>query len=185
MSAALLKAESVTKRFGGLTAVGNLNIEVNSGELVGLIGPNGAGKTTVFNLLTGVYDPTEGSIMFDGSLVNPLKPYQVAKLGMARTFQNIRLFRELTALENVKVASHLRTGAGLASAIFRTRKVLQNDAALEETSMALLRKMRLDHVAYTKSSDLAYGLQRRLEIAAHEFRPLRVRELPEGRRVEA
>ena len=165
MSTPLLTAKNVTKRFGGLAAVSGLNIEVNAGELVGLIGPNGAGKTTVFNLLTGVYDPTEGDINFDGNLINPLKPYQVATLGMARTFQNVRLFRELTSLENVKIASHLRTKAGLGSAIFRTRKVLSNDAALEETSRHLLKKMRLDHVADTKSGDLAYGLQRRLEIA--------------------
>src|SRR5437016_5310196 len=125
-----LVTEKVTKRFGGLAAVSDLNIHVDRGELAGLIGPNGAGKTTVFNLITGVYDPTEGRILFQGKLVNPLKPFQVTALGMARTFQNTRLFRELTALENVEIASNVHTHAGLAAAIFRTPALLVNDRAL-------------------------------------------------------
>ena len=110
---ALLAANGVTKRFGGLAAVSDLNLAVEKGELVGLIGPNGAGKTTVFNLITGVYDPTVGEIVFDGRVMNPYKPFQVTRFGMARTFQNIRLFRQLTALENVKIGSNIRSKAGL------------------------------------------------------------------------
>jgi branched-chain amino acid transport system ATP-binding protein len=162
---ALLEAKSVTKRFGGLAAVSDLNLRIDRGELVGLIGPNGAGKTTVFNLLTGVYDPTEGVIDFDGKVINPYKPWQVTRLGMARTFQNIRLFRELTALDNVKIGSNIRSHAGLAAAIFQTPRLRANDRKLEERSLALLKKMRLSHVADARAGDLAYGLQRRLEIA--------------------
>jgi branched-chain amino acid transport system ATP-binding protein len=164
-SGSLLEARNVTKRFGGLAAVSELNLHVDKGELVGLIGPNGAGKTTVFNLITGVYDPTVGDIVFDGRVINPYKPWQVTRFGMARTFQNIRLFRELTALENVKIGSNTGSRAGLPAAIFQTPKLKQNDRILEERSLALLEKMRLSQVADTRAGDLAYGLQRRLEIA--------------------
>ncbi len=162
---ALLQVDKVTKRFGGLAACSGLNIHVDSGELAGLIGPNGAGKTTVFNLLTGVYVPTEGNILFAGKDICGLKPFRIAGLGIARTFQNIRLFRSLTALENVKIAAHLRTKAGLAAALFRTQGLLQNDAHLESIARDLLDKMNLAQVADTRAGDLAYGLQRRLEIA--------------------
>ncbi len=165
MGGALLEARSVTKQFGGLAAVSNFSVSVNPGELVGLIGPNGAGKTTVFNLITGVYDPTVGEIVFDGKVINPLKPYQVTALGMARTFQNTRLFKNLTALENVKIAGNIRSKAGLGAAICRTPRLLENDARLEATALALLEKLRLAHVADLRAGDLAYGLQRRLEIA--------------------
>jgi branched-chain amino acid transport system ATP-binding protein len=161
----LLQAKNVTKRFGGLAAVSDLNVHVDRGELVGLIGPNGAGKTTVFNLITGVYDPTMGVIDFDGRVINPYKPWQVTRFGMARTFQNIRLFRQLTALENVKIGSNIRSHAGLAAAIFQTPRLRDNDRALEERSLALLKKMRLSEVAHARAGDLPYGLQRRLEIA--------------------
>ena len=105
----LLSLESVTMRFGGLSAVSDVNVQIEPGELVGLIGPNGAGKTTMFNLMTGVYTPTEGKVTFDGKALNGRKPYQIVRLGMARTFQNIRLFKALTALENVKIAANLHT----------------------------------------------------------------------------
>ena len=162
---AILTATNVTKRFGGLAAVSNLNIHVTSGELAGLIGPNGAGKTTVFNLVTGVYDPTEGRIEFESRLLNPLKPFQVTGLGMARTFQNIRLFRELTALENVKIAANLQSKAGLAGSIFRTPHLIRNDRILDSMARDLLVKMDLGHCANSRAGDLPYGLQRRLEIA--------------------
>jgi branched-chain amino acid transport system ATP-binding protein len=161
----LLEASSVTKRFGGLAAVSNLNLHINQGELAGLIGPNGAGKTTIFNLLTGVYTPTEGQIAFDGKSLLGLKPYRIVSRGMARTFQNIRLFRELTALENVKVAAHLQTRCGLADAICRSPRLLKNDAELHKESLRLLQVLNLDKFAHVRSGDLAYGLQRRLEIA--------------------
>ena len=161
----LLNVRSVTKRFGGLSAVSDLNLTINKGELVGMIGPNGAGKTTAFNLLTGVYAPTEGEIEFDGRPVNGRKPFQVAEMGMARTFQNIRLFKSLTALENILVAGNMQSRSGLAAAICRTPKLLANDAKLENLAYNLLEKLNLTEAAHSKAGDLAYGLQRRLEIA--------------------
>jgi branched-chain amino acid transport system ATP-binding protein len=162
---ALLSATNVTKRFGGLSAVSELNLHIESGELVALIGPNGAGKTTVFNLLTGVYVPTEGEVSFDGKTLNGLKPFQIVKFGMARTFQNIRLFKELTALENVEVAAHLQTEVGLAASVFGLPRQQANDSRLKKEAYRLLEAMNLSAVAETRAGDLAYGLQRRLEIA--------------------
>jgi branched-chain amino acid transport system ATP-binding protein len=161
----LLTIEDVTKRFGGLAAVSGLDIHIEPSELVGLIGPNGAGKTTVFNLLTGVYAPTEGEIQFDGRVIAGMKPYRVTAMGMARTFQNIRLFRGLTALENVKVAAHLQTKAGLIASILRTPALLKNDLSLDAMARQMLAKLDLTDVADAKAGELAYGLQRRLEIA--------------------
>ena len=161
----LLGVEDVTKRFGGLAAVSDLTLHVDAGELVGLIGPNGAGKTTVFNLLTGVYAPTAGTIRFRDRIVNGLRPYQMARLGVARTFQNIRLFPRLTALDNVRVAAHVHTDASLAASLLRTRRSAENDARLTAHSMELLGAMDLASVAEVRSSELPYGLQRRLEIA--------------------
>jgi branched-chain amino acid transport system ATP-binding protein len=161
----LLSMDKVTKRFGGLVAVGDLNVQIAPGELVGLIGPNGAGKTTAFNLLTGVYVPSEGQILFDGKAVNGNKPYRVAAMGVARTFQNIRLFRGLTALENVKIASHLQTKVGLLASVLRTPALLENDVRLDVIAREMLAKMDLTEFASTKAASLPYGLQRRLEIA--------------------
>ena len=161
----LLTLNNVTKRFGGLVAVGDLNIQIAAGELVGLIGPNGAGKTTAFNLLTGVYTPSEGSIVFDEKPINGNKPYRVTAMGIARTFQNIRLFRGLTALENVKVASHLQSRSGLAASVFRTRALLKDDLRLDRIAREMLAKMDLADCAETEAGSLPYGLQRRLEIA--------------------
>ena len=161
----LLELEGVTKRFGGLVAVGDLTLMINTGELVGLIGPNGAGKTTAFNLLTGVYAPTEGKILFDGKLVNGHKPYRVTAMGMARTFQNIRLFKGLTALDNVKIASHLQTKSGLMASVVRTRMLLANDARLDGIAREMLEKLDLAEYADMPAASLPYGLQRRLEIA--------------------
>jgi branched-chain amino acid transport system ATP-binding protein len=161
----LLSMDKVTKRFGGLVAVGDLDIQIARGELVGLIGPNGAGKTTAFNLLMGVYVPSEGQILFDGKIVNGNKPYRVAAMGVARTFQNIRLFRGLTALENVKIASHLKTKAGLLASVLRTPALLENDVRLDVIAREMLAKMDLAEFAGTRAESLPYGLQRRLEIA--------------------
>jgi len=152
-------------RFGGLAAVSDVNIHVAQGELVGLIGPNGAGKTTLFNLMTGVYTPTEGSVSFLSETLNGRKPYEIVRSGMSRTFQNIRLFRELTALENVKVAANMRNETSLLSAVFRTPHLLRNDDEIDNFSRNLLEQMDLADVADTRSGDLPYGLQRRLEIA--------------------
>ncbi len=161
----LLHLNGVTKQFGGLVAVGDLNIKIERGELVGVIGPNGAGKTTVFNLLTGVYTPSEGSILFNGQSVDGQRPYQVAALGMARTFQNIRLFKSLTALDNVKIASHLHTGVGLMASILRTPALLKNDARLGALAREMLTRMDLVDYFDVQAGSLPYGLQRRLEIA--------------------
>ncbi len=162
---ALLSVDHVTKRFGGLAAVDAICIHIDPEELVGLIGPNGAGKTTVFNLLTGVYTPTQGKITLAGRTLNGFKPFQIARLGVARTFQNIRLFPHLTALENVKVAAHLQSKVGLWPVLFRTQRMLANDARLDTMARDLLERMNLSQVADSRASDLPYGLQRRLEIA--------------------
>ena len=161
----LLEARNVTKRFGGLTAVKALTINVARGALYGLIGPNGAGKTTVFNLLTGQYDPTEGEIHFDGRRVDGKKPYQIAKLGVARTFQNIRLFSDMTVLENVLAAHHLRTRQILADAVLGTGRHHSEEREMSERAMKLLKIFGLDGAADEYATSLPYGSQRRLEIA--------------------
>jgi branched-chain amino acid transport system ATP-binding protein len=167
MSAAqpLLQATNVTKRFGGLTAVKNLTMTVELGALYGLIGPNGAGKTTIFNLLTGVYDPTEGEIVFEGRRVEGKKPYQITALGMARTFQNIRLFSDMTVLENVMTAHHLRSRQVLADAVIGTGRHHREERETRDRAMELLKIFKLDRLAGEKSTSLPYGSQRRLEIA--------------------
>ena len=146
--------------FGGLRAVSNLNMKIDEGELVGLIGPNGAGKTTAFNMLTGVYVPSEGEITFGGQLINGKKPYQVTNMGIARTFQNIRLFSELSVLDNVKIAFNSHIRYGLWEAIARLGRYFS-----EEKSMALLKIFKLDKLADETAKNLPYGEQRRLEIA--------------------
>ncbi|MCX6361184.1 MAG: ABC transporter ATP-binding protein [Armatimonadetes bacterium] len=161
----LLELRGVTRRFGGLAAVSNITAHVDTGELVGLIGPNGAGKTTLFNLLTGVYAPSEGAVVFDGRDTRGMRPCRIAALGIARTFQNIRLFRELTALQNVKVAVNLRARASLFSAVIDTMGQRADDARLEALARECLTAMGLEHVGDNRSCDLPYGLQRRLEIS--------------------
>lgn len=165
MSAPVLEVAGVTKRFGGLTAVSDFSIRLSPGELVGLIGPNGAGKTTVFNLITGVYVPTEGRIAVQGTDTAGMTPDRITALGIARTFQNIRLFDEMTVLENVKTAYTLRAGYGLLDAILRTRRFKVQEAALHTRAMDLLATMGLAEAAHERSASLAYGEQRRLEIA--------------------
>ena len=161
----LLQTRNVTKRFGGLTAVKSLSMAVMPGALYGLIGPNGAGKTTVFNLLTGVYDPTEGDIAFDGLRVNGRKPYEITRLGIARTFQNIRLFPEMSVLENVMTARHLRSQQTFADAILGTARHHREERDARERAMALLKIFELDSLADETATSLPYGSQRRLEIA--------------------
>lgn len=161
----LLRVQNVTKRFGGLTAVKALEMDVTQGALYGLIGPNGAGKTTIFNLLTGVYDPTEGEIHFDGHRVDGRKSYEITKLGMARTFQNIRLFGDLTVIENVMTAMHLRSRQLLIDAVIGTGRHHREEKDCHERAMDLLKIFKLDGLATEQASSLPYGNQRRLEIA--------------------
>ena len=161
----LLKNTKLSKVFGGLRAVSNFEMEINKGELVGLIGPNGAGKTTAFNLLTGVYEPTEGEIIFDGQSVVGLKPYQVTQKGIARTFQNIRLFSEMTVLDNVKVAYHFHMKYGLAEAVSRLGRYFGEEEDLEEQAIRFLEIFQLADKKDEVAKNLPYGEQRRLEIA--------------------
>ena len=161
----VLEVRNVTMRFGGLAAVKNLNMRVARGALYGLIGPNGAGKTTVFNVLTGVYFPTEGEICFDGINVENKKPYEITKLGAARTFQNIRLFADMTVLENVMTARHLRVRQVLADAVVGTGRHHAEEAETRQRALELLKIFGLDRVAGEAATALPYGSQRRLEIA--------------------
>jgi branched-chain amino acid transport system ATP-binding protein len=161
----LLEARNVTMRFGGLAAVKSLTMKVERGALYGLIGPNGAGKTTVFNVLTGVYCPTEGQIWFDGARVDRKKPYEITKLGVARTFQNIRLFADMTVLENVMTAHHLRSRQMLADAVLGTGTHHRDEEETRTRAMELLKIFGLDRSADAAATSLPYGSQRRLEIA--------------------
>jgi len=161
----LLSVRNVTMRFGGLTAVKSLNMTIPRHALYGLIGPNGAGKTTVFNVLTGVYRPTEGEIEFDGTHVQRMKPYEITKLGAARTFQNIRLFADMSVLQNVMTAHHLRTRQILADAVIGTARHHTEERETRDRAMELLRIFKLDSFAEEPATSLPYGSQRRLEIA--------------------
>ncbi|MGI6109420.1 MAG: ABC transporter ATP-binding protein [Eubacteriaceae bacterium] len=161
----VLKAEGVTMRFGGLTAVDNFNLELHPGELVGLIGPNGAGKTTIFNALTGVYIPTEGTVTINDVVINNKKASEVVKIGAARTFQNIRLFKDLTTLENVMIAYDQFIDYNLAQGMFRTKKFWTEEAKARETGLELLKIFDMDKFADVKAKNMPYGQQRKLEIA--------------------
>ncbi|MFF4641900.1 ABC transporter ATP-binding protein [Streptomyces sp. NPDC001389] len=160
----VLDARGVTMRFGGLTAVKNVDLTVNSGEIVGLIGPNGAGKTTFFNCLTGLYIPTEGEVRYKGTVLPP-KSFKVTAAGISRTFQNIRLFNNMTVLENVLVGRHTRTKEGLWSALLRLPSFGREEQASRERAMELLAFIGLDHKAEHLARNLPYGEQRKLEIA--------------------
>ena len=161
---ALLDVKNLTKNFGGLTAVGDVTMHLNEGELVGLIGPNGAGKTTLFNLLTGVYEPSEGSVSLDGTLLNSKKPYKIASLGRSRTFQNIRLFKDMTVLENVLVGMANQNKSHVFASFLRLPKFYQSEEELRQKAMDLLAIFNLDGDADTLAKNLPYGQQRRLEI---------------------
>ncbi|MFC4030414.1 ABC transporter ATP-binding protein [Streptomyces polygonati] len=163
-SVPLLQASGVIMRFGGLTAVQNVSLTVNSGEIVGLIGPNGAGKTTFFNCLTGLYVPTEGTVSYRGTVLPP-KPHLVTKAGLARTFQNIRLFANMTVLENVLVGRHTRTREGLLSALIRGPGYHKAEAKSRQRAMELLEFTGLAEKAEHLARNLPYGEQRKLEIA--------------------
>ncbi|MFC5640978.1 MULTISPECIES: ABC transporter ATP-binding protein [Kitasatospora] len=160
----VLQASGVVMRFGGLTAVNNVDLTVGEGEIVGLIGPNGAGKTTFFNCLTGLYVPTEGTVTYKGTVLPP-KPHLVTQAGIARTFQNIRLFANMTVLENVLVGRHTRTNEGLFSAILRGPGYKRAEAESREKAMELLEFCGLANKAQHLARNLPYGEQRKLEIA--------------------
>jgi len=162
---ALLEVKQLTKNFGGLTAVDHVDFHIQEGEILGMIGPNGAGKTTVFNLITGIYPPDDGEIRLDGRSLLGLRPHQIAELGIARTFQTIRLFRNLTVLENVMAGQHCRGRAGWLGAIFRTRAQQEEEKRIREEAERCLRFMGLSHVRDELAKNLPYGYQRRLEIA--------------------
>jgi branched-chain amino acid transport system ATP-binding protein len=164
-NAVLLDARNVTIRFGGLTAVSSFNLKIVPHELLGLIGPNGAGKTTVFNLLTGVYHPTEGEIFVGGVATTEFKPYQITALGLARTFQNIRLFKELTVLENTKIGGHIHYTYSATSAVLHTNRFQEAERLADIEAMKLLEIFGLEKRAHDYAKNLPYGDQRRLEIA--------------------
>lgn len=165
----LLKVSGLTKNFGGLCAVSNVHMEIKEKELIGLIGPNGAGKTTLFNLLTGVYEPSEGSIELnvEGKMtsIGGKKPYVITRMGLARTFQNIRLFRNLSALDNVKIAMHKNIRYGSVQAIFRTPSFYREEQRVEKEAEELLEAVGLKAKKEELASNLPYGEQRKLEIA--------------------
>jgi branched-chain amino acid transport system ATP-binding protein len=162
---AVLSVNNVIKRFGGLVAVNGVNLNLEKGDLAGLIGPNGAGKTTVFNLLTGVYTPTSGSIKFNGQEISGKKPNEIARLGVCRTFQNIRLFPELTVLDNVRTSASLHEGVGLFGTTLRTAKFERCEADVTKEAERLLELLDLRDLKDEQAKNLPYGDQRRLEIA--------------------
>ncbi len=162
---ALLKVENMTHYFGGLRAVSNYNLSVKAGQVRGLIGPNGAGKTTIFNLITGTYQPTEGSITLGGNNIVGLKPHQIAAMGLGRTFQNLRLWRHMTVLEHIKMSQYATISYGLAGAFFGTSRRNRQEAAAEEKAYQLMKMMKIDHLADMWVPNLPYGAQRRVEMA--------------------
>lgn len=162
---ALLEVQNLGIRFGGLQAVSNFQLSINDNELVGLIGPNGAGKTTIFNMLTGVYLPTEGTITLNKKNTVGLKPYEIVKIGASRTFQNIRLFKELTVLDNVKIAFQHKMKYSVISGILRLPAFWKEESEIEEKAIELLKIFKMEGYAKELAKNLPYGQQRKLEIA--------------------
>ncbi|MBN2221453.1 MAG: ABC transporter ATP-binding protein [Vallitaleaceae bacterium] len=160
----LLKTDQIGITFGGLRAVSNFSIELEEGELVGLIGPNGAGKTTIFNMLTGVYLPTEGNIFMNGKKINGKKPYQIVHLGLGRTFQNIRLFANLSVIDNIRIAFHKNMSYGTFTSIFRLPKYWKEEEDVTQKAMELLKLFDMEEDALNLAKNLPYGKQRKLEI---------------------
>lgn len=165
MSQEVFKVQGASKRFGGLQALSDVSLSIHEGQVYGLIGPNGAGKTTFFNVITGLYTPDGGSFMLGGEAYTPQAVHQVAKAGIARTFQNIRLFAEMTALENVMVGRHVRSASGLLGAVLRTPSFKAEEAAIRQRAQELLDYVGIGKYAPYKARTLSYGDQRRLEIA--------------------
>lgn len=161
----ILSVKGLTRRFGGLTAVSEVDLTAQAGQILGLIGPNGAGKTTCFNLITGLLDPTKGTVTFAGVALTGRKPHEITAMGLARTFQNIRLFGTMTARENVVVGTHSRTSTGVWGGVFRGTRTRAEEAASAAKADELLSFVGLKGTAETPAAGLAYGQQRRLEIA--------------------
>ncbi|SET46749.1 amino acid/amide ABC transporter ATP-binding protein 1, HAAT family (TC 3.A.1.4.-) [Natronincola peptidivorans] len=161
----ILELKNVTKQFGGLTAVGDMNFQVKKDSISGLIGPNGAGKTTIFNLITGIYNVTEGDIIFENNKIQNMEPYKIADMGITRTFQNIRLFKKLTTYENILTACHYNTDYSVLDAVIRNKKFKSGEKKLVQQVQALLEIMELTDRKDVVAANLPYGLQRRLEIA--------------------
>ena len=160
-----LRIQKMTHDFGGLRAVHNYNLEIGLGQIRGLIGPNGAGKTTIFNLITGIYTPTEGEILLDGKKINGLQPHQIASMGIGRTFQNLLLWRHMTVVEHVKMAQYSKITYGLFGAFFGTSKRHREEAEIEERAYNLLEMMGIRHLSDQVVLNLPYGAQRRVEMA--------------------
>ena len=165
MSETLLSLANVTMKFGGVTALGAVNLEVKKGEILALIGPNGAGKTTVFNVVTGVYKPTSGTITFAGTKIDKQKRFEITKMGIARTFQNIRLWGDMTTLENVITATDVHKKSGLVGALFGTPLARREERENRERALEILKFIGIDEYADRLAKNLPYGVQRRLEIA--------------------
>lgn len=161
----ILEVNNITMKFGGVTAVDNFQMNLEKGEIVALIGPNGAGKTTAFNMISGVYKPTDGKVIFNGRDITGMKPDRITSLGIARTFQNIRLFKDLSVLDNVLIANHLHIKSNFIEATFRLSKYNKEEKVMLEKSMYLLERVGLAELKNEKASALPYGKQRRLEIA--------------------
>lgn len=161
---ALLELSNVSKRFGGLTAVGNLSFKVEENQIAALIGPNGAGKTTVFNMITGAYKVSEGDITFNGESIAKYKPHVIVEKGIARTFQNIRLFKSETVLANVMTGFHTKTNNGMFNVVFNPAKCNREEKECREKSMEILKFLNLDHLADLEARNIPYGTQRLLEI---------------------
>ncbi|MDR2209455.1 MAG: ABC transporter ATP-binding protein [Azoarcus sp.] len=161
----LLKISGLTQRFGGIQALSDFSFQLEEHEIVGLIGPNGAGKTTVFNIVSGFYKPTEGKVVFNGRRINGLKPHQITALGMARTFQNIRLWNNMTVLDNMRLARYAWLGYSFWSAIFRTQRYRRAEKNIENQAREALEMMELTDYAEELPKNLPYGLQRRVELA--------------------
>lgn len=165
MSTPILETRNVTMKFGGLTAVDQFKLKLGKTDLYGIIGPNGAGKTTIFNMITGIYSPTDGEILLDGKSIVGKRPAHITQSGIARTFQNIRLFKDLSVLDNIRIAGHFRMDYGWWASIIRNKKFHQEEERLRVEGMELLKIFDLDKKADFLSSNLPYGEQRRLEIA--------------------
>ena len=165
MSEVLLSVDAVTMQFGGVTALDNVSLHINKGEILGLIGPNGAGKTTCFNVITGVYTPTSGVVTFDNKSLFGLKRYQITKRGIARTFQNIQLFNDLTVIENLQIAQHNTVNKSLFAGVFNTKAFKESEQASIDRAYELLEVFNLTADANRLAGEMSYGQQRRLEIA--------------------
>lgn len=161
----VLKVNNITKQFGGIKALNDVTFEINEGEILGLIGPNGAGKTTMFNMITSMLTPTSGEIQFFGEKINHLKPFQITEKGICRTFQNIRLFPDMTVLENVMMGTHCRNSAGVLRGVLRTKSQKQEEKEIRDKARSLLSIVNLLDEEDNFAKNLAYGQQRRLEIA--------------------